>query len=89
MTATYLRGLLSAQPFVAFRIHLTNGTCLPVPHPDFAWAQGRFVVVVNGPEQQVPPWMDNGHWNFVPLLHVARVEFDGPAPDAGDSKEAA
>jgi hypothetical protein len=32
-----IRRLLRKIPFAAFRLHLTDGRKLDVPHPDFVW----------------------------------------------------
>ena len=37
MTAQEVRALLDANPFVPFRIHMTDGKSFDVLHPDFVW----------------------------------------------------
>lgn len=79
MLLSDIRKLLHAKPFVPFRLHLTDGTSVSVPHPDFAWAQPGWVMVVDEtvPENS-PPWV-SATCNRVFLMHVARVEFERPA----------
>ena len=48
MTAERIRGLLGADPFRPFVLHLPSGKTVEVPHPDFAAISptGRILVVL-------------------------------------------
>lgn len=88
MTSKHIRELLHARPFVPFRIHLTDGSTVGVPHPDFAWAHGGRVYVAKGPETDGAPW-DSPGCHMLYLLHVARVETDGPMAQPESERTAA
>ena len=74
-----LRTALRQQPFVPFRLHLTDGRSFDVPHPEFLTLIGIAVkqglLDVNKPAP-VPEWRTLGHrnaWRFQQgrLRHVA------------------
>ena len=69
MTAKNLRDLIQNQPFQPFRLHLSDGKDLRVPHPDFALVALEYVVVANELPQGVP-----GDINIIPYEHIARIE---------------
>lgn len=62
------------QPFVPFRIHMSDGSSYLVPHPEMALVSTRTVYVA------VPP--ENGPWSERPprdvqlcsILQITRVE---------------
>jgi hypothetical protein len=70
MRVQTLRGLLRASPFRPFTIHLSDGSRLPVPHPEFASASHGQVVVAQavgwGGRRQRTTTCD--------ALHVTRIE---------------
>lgn len=64
-----LKELVHAEPFQPFRLHLSDGKELTVPHRDYILVASPNVVVANiGPEGEP------GATNFVPLMQIARVE---------------
>ncbi len=83
MTAEEFRQLTMARPFVPFRVHMTDGSSHWVPHPEFAWAYGRRAWVAAGPEGKGSLLREGPKVNILYLLHVARVETEGPLPTAG------
>jgi hypothetical protein len=52
MTSEQLRRYLEVAPFQPFRVHMPNGRCADVPHPEFmhVFAGGRFASVVHPDE---------------------------------------
>lgn len=79
MTTRNMRELLQRWPFRPFRLPLTDGACVPVPHPDFAWAHGGYVYVAREEEKPGVPW-DNAGCHMIFLMHVARVEMQDWTP---------
>ncbi len=69
MTQKDVRDLVRHSPFQAFRLHLTDGKDLRVPHPDFALVTADYLVVAN----ELPGGRP-GDINIVPYEHIVRVE---------------
>lgn len=66
MKVSNIRKLRDRTPFRAFRIHLTNGETLPVPHPE---------CVAMPPEADADlfvVWVGSD-WNLVDAAQVARM----------------
>lgn len=66
MTVEQLRGLLKAQPFQAFTIHLADGRHISVLHPEYTVLapSGRTAIV----------YQPNDEFNIVDLLLVTDLE---------------
>jgi len=64
-----IRDLVHAEPFKPFRLHLTDGKSLRIPHPDFILVTRDMVVIANELSGGVP-----GEINLVPYEHIVRVE---------------
>jgi hypothetical protein len=67
-----LRALLNARPFVAFRLHLSDGGHIDVRHREFVMAGRRYAVVALPEPTQPDAAFDRNMvvWYF----HVARAE---------------
>lgn len=63
-----LRDLVRQSPFKPFRLHLSDGKDLRVPHPDFALITADYLVVANELPGGVP-----GDINLIPYEHIVRV----------------
>lgn len=64
-----LRDLVLHAPFQAFRLHLSDGEQLKVPHPDFALPGSSLLVVANELPNGAP-----GDFTLVSYEHIVRVE---------------
>lgn len=71
MRAEDIRDLLKRQPFVPFRIHMTDGKSYDVMHPELVLLTKSYlhIAVSFDPESGVPDRTD-----FCALLHIVRVE---------------
>ncbi|HXT12392.1 MAG TPA: hypothetical protein VN873_12585 [Candidatus Angelobacter sp.] len=69
MTRKEMRELVHQSPFQPFRLHLSGGKDLRVPHPDFALVTAEYVVIAN-----VLRGGSSGSINLVPYEHIARIE---------------
>ena len=69
LTQQNIRDLVHQAPFKPFRLHLSDGKDMRVPHPDFALVSADFVVVAAELPGGVP-----GGINLVPYEHIVRVE---------------
>ena len=69
MTIEQLRKMHQAKPFEAFDIHLADGRCLRVSHPELlaVFPPGRTIMVVQG----------EGDFQIVDLLLVTSLEVHG------------
>lgn len=70
MTFETLRGVIRAQPFAPFTLHLADGRALRVRHPEFVGFIGdkrRLIVSFEG----------SGHFELVDLLLINGVEVGG------------
>ena len=67
MTINSLGDVLHAVPFKPFRIHLSDGRSVPVPHPDFitVTGAGRTAIVASETED---------HFTIIDLLLVTQLE---------------
>ncbi len=65
------------QPFVPFRIHLTDGASYEVPHPELLWVFAR-LIAVGVPHARREGFFEDMH--LCPILHITRIE---PLADAG------
>jgi len=66
MTATEVRQLAEATPFVPFRLHLADGRRLDVPHPDFLYFFKT--------EPSAIVESERGGWQLVNLPIVVSIE---------------
>jgi hypothetical protein len=64
-----LRDLVLHTPFQAFRVHLSDGKQLKVPHPDFALPGVSLLAVANELANGAP-----GELNLISYEHIVRVE---------------
>ena len=70
MTVQTFRGLLSAQPFVAFRLVMSSGQTYEVRHPEMAMlTRTDLLVGTNIAKNGVP-----AEFEICSLLHVTAVE---------------
>jgi len=77
-----MRGLLNAQPFIPFRLHLSDGGAVEVRHREFVNA-GRRYAVVGLPDPADPDAPFDRHL-VVWYMHLTRVEMLTPgAPPFG------
>ncbi|MBI5772218.1 MAG: hypothetical protein HZA89_00565 [Verrucomicrobia bacterium] len=66
-----LKMLLETNPFVPFRIHLSDGKAFDIKHPDFVWVFRTRVDIA------VPSEDERGikdHVERCSLLHIVRLE---------------
>ena len=64
--------LLNAQPFVPFRMHLTDGKSYDIQHPEFVWVfPTRLEIAKPQPGGETHAMEDS---DFVGLLHIVRIE---------------
>jgi len=78
LTHDDIRQLLSATPFVPFRLHLSEGNAVEVRHRELAFP-GRRYVIVGLPDPKHPNRPFDLH-QVVSYMHVARVEMLSPGP---------
>lgn len=73
-----LRKLLSTIPFRPFRVYTTDGTGIPVWHPDFAYLSpdGRTLFV----------YQKDYDFNMLDVALIPRFGFDRPADSNGASE---
>jgi len=72
ITAKRIKELLTARPFVPFRVYLSDGSMHEVPHPEFAWVFGGSLFVGkqgNGTKGGEGEWVTE-----LAILHVSRIE---------------
>jgi hypothetical protein len=70
------RGLLSAQPFQPFRIHLSNGLSYDIRHPEMALVERSIVWIYLNEPADLPTLAERRV--FVVLLHIVYGEFVEP-----------
>ena len=70
MNVEEIRRHLKVQPFVPFRIHLSDGSHYDVPHPDFAFVTKAHVEIGLGPVSAAIPERSVS----CDPLHVTRIE---------------
>jgi hypothetical protein len=73
-----LQRLLTARPFVPFRLYLSDGGWVDIRHQEFVTA-GRRYAVVGLPDPAAPEAPFDRHM-VVWYLHVARAELLGTGP---------
>jgi hypothetical protein len=73
MTQEDLRGLIHREPFQPFRLHISDGKSLRVPHPDFILAGKHHVAIASETPSGSP-----GELNFVSYEHISRLELLPP-----------
>lgn len=79
-TLDNLRALLSAQPFIPFRLHLSNGGSVDVPSRELVLAGRHFAVVaLLDPQATDMAW---DRYMNVWYLHVVGVEMLSAGPPA-------
>ncbi len=61
--------LLRRRPFVAFRMHLSNGRMHEIRHPDMAIVLHSRVVIGAGGRNGIPD-----HLEHVALVHIVQIE---------------
>ena len=71
MRAEELYTLLRRQPFVPFRVHLTDGTAYTIRHPEMAWLARSTLFVV--PEDKLVRGIPEDYV-LSDILHVVRAE---------------
>lgn len=77
MNQTDMRDLLRAQPFIPFRLNMTNGTSYEIRHSELVIPLPRTVVVaLDGDLAQGLP----ERTVTLPLLHIVSVDHLEPAP---------
>ena len=73
MTKEALSDRLHASPFKPFALRLTDGTLLPVPHPDFvSLTRGGRTVIVH---------KEGEHFSILDLALVTALEVEGVHSD--------
>jgi hypothetical protein len=70
-----LRGWIDAEPFVPFRLVMTDGRGFEITSPNMLWP-GRDTAMIGLPDRAEPD-MPAGHIT-VSMLHIIRVEPLGP-----------
>ena len=71
MTMQAAKALLDANPFVPFRIHMTDGKSFDIQHPDFVWVfRNRLDLAILADAAQ--GIVDHVERCF--FLHIVRVE---------------
>jgi hypothetical protein len=75
-----LQNLLSTPPFVPFRLHLSDGAPIDVPHPELALPLRRYAIIAL-PDRDSPQGGYDKH-TLVWYFHVSKVEMlaAGPPP---------
>jgi hypothetical protein len=71
ITAKHIRELLTATPFKAFRLFVSDGSFHDVPHPELAWVVGSnrvFLASVSGDDHDDPAVKQ------LSVLHLTRIE---------------
>ena len=71
-----LHGWLDAEPFVPFRLVMTNGRAFEIRSPSMLWP-GRDMVLVGLPDNPAEPDIPSQHVT-VSMLHIIQVEPLGP-----------
>lgn len=71
MRAEELTQFWNAQPFVPFRLVLTDGRVFDVPHRDFIWIRRHLLTIAVPPD---PARGTDEGWVFASPMHVVRVE---------------
>jgi hypothetical protein len=66
-----LRAALRAQPFVPFRVHLSDGTTYDIRHRNFVMV-GKQSVLIGMSHNPDDPFYDR--YETVALIHVVRLE---------------
>ena len=83
MTNRDLRDAVTEQPFLPFRIRMTDGRMIEVKHPDF-------VMVHPGDRTFVFYDYDRRTYRIIDLLHTQEIEYDMPdSPEEQPVAEAA
>ncbi len=78
MTKDAIQNVLRAQPFKPFSLRVTNGTLVPVPHPDFIFISqgGRTAIINRGGEK----------FSIVDLGLVTTIELGSKPAGSGDGQ---
>jgi hypothetical protein len=76
--------LLRAKPFAPFRIHVTEGTCYDVTHPEACMPLARSLVIGIPGGPQLPSGVFD-RYSSVALIHVTRLE-PLPLPTGGNGQ---
>ena len=70
ITARDIIGLLRQQPFVSFRVHMSDGAKFDVSHPELAWVfPRRLCIAVPADKSGV---LQDIH--YCAILHITRLE---------------
>jgi hypothetical protein len=72
MNAEEIKRLLTAKPFVPFRLHLSSGKHVDVMHPELAFVSKGTLYLgspVSDPTIDVPDRVE-----FISMLHIVRLE---------------
>lgn len=75
MTAEEIRDHPMRRPFVAYRVHLTDGSHHDVRHPEMAFLTRYSLEIAADNQGPIPERV-----HYCSLLHIARVETVSPAP---------
>jgi len=82
VTRNDMVGLLSATPFIPFRLHLSSGGHVDVRHREFTALVGRRFTVIGIPDPQGPD-DDFDRYVVVCYMHVTNYEMLLPGPPPG------
>ena len=78
MTKDAIHSTLHAEPFRPFSLRLTDGTLVPVPHPDFlVLSQGGRTAIVN---------TEGEKFSIVDIGLVTTIEFGTLPADSGSGQ---
>jgi hypothetical protein len=84
-----VQSLLNEQPFVPFRVRLSNGNTSDVLHPDLVLT-GRTSILIGIPAPDLPPNVYD-RYTTVSLLHIAELiplhDMTIPPPPANGSPQ--
>jgi hypothetical protein len=82
MAPNDIRNLLKTQPFVPFRMCLSDGQTYDVRHPELVWV-GLSALMLGFPAQPDSPFFER--WTQIALRHIVRVEpLAGHAPGSAN-----
>jgi hypothetical protein len=72
MTYRNLMEWIESEPFVPFRINLTDGRSIDIPYPTLIWP-GRRTVMVGFPDNPEEPDVPERH-QTISLMHIVSIE---------------
>lgn len=80
MNPEEIRLFLHAQPFVPFRIHLSDGHDYLIRHPELVML-GTRVAILGVPSMEDASLFAS--WQVVAYIHLVRLSVEEPQPDTG------